>query len=196
MRRIESCKTRDDLGKMEPNGPRENSTEWEQGAKINMSEIRTAPRGNSATISLACLFQIVTACCIFFACLSISPVLAIVGTLISAPALIRTGWAADLHHRSGMTFGWKTRLLCFAETLLIEFITLMFSLAVFSVVSLMFGALAVCFSLLYGSTDAMSDIAVVGTAGGMIWGFAGAILAVGYTAKLWKVRSHLEPIAQ
>jgi hypothetical protein len=167
----------------------------EQGAEVNMSDIRTATRGNSATISLACLFQIVTACSIFFACLSISPALAIIGTLVAAPALIRTGWASDLHYRSGLAFGWKARLLCFAETLFIEFITLMFSIAVFSVVSLMFGALAVCFSLLYGSTDAMSDIAVVGTAGGMIWGFAGAMLAVGYTAKLWKVRSHLEPVA-
>jgi hypothetical protein len=40
--------------------------------------------------------------------------------------------------------------------------------------------------MLFGSAvsngDLSFDVAVVGTAGGMIWGMAGALLAIGYSA--------------
>ncbi len=142
-------------------------------------------------VSLACMFQILTACCIFFALLKISPILAIVTTAVATPAIIRTGRASDLHHRAGKAFGWSNRAYCFVESVGIEFVTLTLSLLAFAIVSMFFGAIAVMFALMYQGTDSLSDVAVVGTAGGMIWGFAGAILTVGMTAKLWAIKSHL-----
>ncbi len=157
------------------------------------TNLQPTARLNSGAISLAWMFQILTACCVFFACLQISPLLAIVGTVVGAPAIIRTSIASDLHRQAGKRFGWSTRIVCFLESLGIELVTFIFAFAVFSLISLLFGAIAVGFSLLYGATDALSDIAVVGTAGGMIWGFAGSLLAFGVSAKLWKIKSHLEP---
>jgi hypothetical protein len=155
------------------------------------SKLQTASRLPSGAFSLACMFQILTACCVFFACLKVSPLLAIIGTVVGTPALIRTGVASDLHRQSGKPFSWPNRLLCFLESIGIEMAIGLFAFLVFALISVLFGAIAVGFSLLYGVTDQLSDIAVVGTAGGMIWGFAGALLAFGLTAKFWKVTSHL-----
>ena len=153
--------------------------------------IQPSTRVGAATISLACMFQILTACCIFFALLKVSPILAIVTTAVATPAIIRTGRASDLHRQTGKAFSWSTRIYCFIESVGIEFVTLILALLAFAIVSLFFGAVAVMFALMYQGNESLSDVAVVGTAGGMIWGFAGAILAVGMTAKLWNIKSHL-----
>jgi hypothetical protein len=145
---------------------------------------------NAASISLACLFQVLTACCIFFACLNFSPLLAMIGTIVTAPAIIRTGYAAELHLRAGKRFSWPQRIHCFLESGVIVLLTLLFAVIASSLISLLFGAFAVGFSMLYGVTDSLMDIAVVGTAGGMVWGLAGAILAIGATSKIWKINSH------
>ena len=143
---------------------------------------------NSASISLTCLFQILTACCIFFACLKISPLLAMVGTILTAPAVIRTGFAAELHLRAGKRFCWQQRIRCFLESGGIVVLTFLIAVVASCLIALSFGALAVLFSLLYGVHDSLMDVAVVGTAGGIVWGLAGAILAIAATAGIWKVK--------
>lgn len=146
---------------------------------------------NAASIPLACLFQVVTACCIFFACLNISPLLALIGTIVAAPAIIRTGYAAELHLRVGKRFTWIQRIRCFLESGVIVLLTLLVAVAASSLISLLFGVFAVGFSMLYGVTDSLLDIAVVGTAGGMVWGLAGALLAIAAISRIWKINSHL-----
>ena len=104
---------------------------------------------NAASISLACLFQVLTACCIFFACLNFSPLLAMIGTIVTAPAIIRTGYAAELHLRAGKPFTWAQRIRCFLESGFIVLLTLMVAVTASSLISLLFGAFAVGFSMLY-----------------------------------------------
>jgi len=143
-------------------------------------------RHGSAAFSLVCLFQIVTACCIFFACLRISPLLAIIGTLVSAPAIIRTGLVSELYRKNRLPFCWQTRLYCFAESVSVVLLTYATCATVFAAVSLVFGAGWVCVAWALGSSDRLFDIAFVGTAGGTIWGLLGAMLAFGFCASKWK----------
>ena len=144
------------------------------------------PRTGAASFSLLCVFQIVTACCIFFACLKISPLLAIVGTLISTPAIIRTGIASEIHRRKGICFRWGSRLKYFGTSVLVVLLTSFVSFAVFTLISMAFGLFCVGVALLVGQTDLLSDIAFIGMGGGMIWGVAGGIVSVCYCArKTW-----------
>ena len=142
---------------------------------------------NTASISLMCLFQVLTACCIFFACLRISPLLALVGTIVVAPAVIRTGIAADMYLRAGELFSWRQRVYCFVESAGIVVLTLLLAIVVSAAISLTFGFFTVGLSMLYGVKDSLMDIAVIGTAGGMLWGMGGAMLAICATARIWKV---------
>jgi hypothetical protein len=138
-------------------------------------------------ISLVCMFQIVTACCIFFACLRISPLLAIVGTIIATPAIIRTTLASDLHRKSGIRFSLKRRVRVFVESIGVVLLTLMFSSTVFALVSLGFGLICVVISVFLGTaSDLLSEIAFIGTVGGTVWGATGAILAMGLCAQTWR----------
>lgn len=154
------------------------------------SETNTAkPRlhaNQPSAISLMCLFQVLTACCIFFACHRVSPLLAIVGTIFSTPAIIRTGLVSDLYRRNGLSFGWGRRLLTFAHSLWIVLITACVSFIVFSFISLACGLGCVAIAVLCGSRDMTSDIVVVGTLGGMVWGGVGGMVTMGYCAKFWK----------
>ena len=152
--------------------------------KPNLS---SGQRLNTASISLMCLFQVLTACCIFFACLRLSPLLALVGTIVAAPAVIRTGIAADMHLRAGGRFSWAQRVFCFLESAGIVLLTLLLAMVVSGLISLMFGLLTVGISMLYGVRDSLMDIAVVGSAGGILWGMGGAILAIAATARIWKI---------
>ncbi|MDG1872669.1 MAG: hypothetical protein P8J27_02065 [Mariniblastus sp.] len=145
----------------------------------------TQPMG-SASVSLLCLFQVITACCIFFACLRISPLFAFIGTVIVAPAIIRTGIASELHRQNGMTFDWGTRVRSFLDSIMLVVVTLAFSAIVFTVVSVVFGCLWVCIAVAMGAKDMLVDIAFVGTVGGMIWGLLGAVLSFGVCAGSWK----------
>ncbi len=134
------------------------------------------------TISLRCLFQIVTGCAVFFAILRVSPVVAIVATLVITPAIIRTGLAADKYQTEDLPFGWICRVTVFVQSLGVVVMTVLFSGSVFLLVSLMFGVLGMLFGSAVSRGDFSFDVAIVGTAGGMIWGMAAAILAVGYSA--------------
>ena len=137
--------------------------------------------------TLVCMFQIVTACCIFFACLRISPLLAIVGTLIATPAIIRTTLASDLYRKSGKCFSLKRRGYVFFQSLGVVLLSFTFSATVFALVSMGFGLICVGVSILLGaSSDLLAEIAFVGTFGGTVWGATGAILAMGLCSHTWK----------
>lgn len=140
-----------------------------------------------AAFSLVCLFQILTACCIFFSCLRFSPLLAIIGTILVTPAIIRTAMAADLHRKSGVKFSLARRFRVFVESLVVVVLTLAFTGSVFALVSFGFGLICVAISAFLGtSMDLLSEIAFIGTVGGTVWGATGAILAMGVCSPAWK----------
>jgi len=141
---------------------------------------------NPASFSLQMLFQITTACALFFACLRFSPLLAILLTIVFAPAFIRTGQISEIHRQNKLEFGLAKRISCFLGSVAFVLLTAAFALLVFVSVSLGFGLLGMFFSAAIGSTDLSIDAAIVGTAGGMIWGFAGALLATGLVIlRMW-----------
>ena len=151
-----------------------------------IDSIVAKPIGPSA-ISLVCMFQIITACCIFFACLKFSPLLAIIGTIVATPAIIRTGLASDLYRKNGRRFGWRRRGRVVVESIGIVVVSLLFTLTVFTLVSMAFGLICVVIAVFLGtSSDLLSEIAFIGTVGGTVWGATGAILAVGLCAQTWK----------
>jgi hypothetical protein len=153
----------------------------------NQIETIVAKPIGPAAISLVCMFQIVTACCIFFACLRISPLLAIIGTVVATPAIIRTGLASELYRRNGMRFNWKRRIRVSLESVGVVVLSLIFTLTVFSLVSMSFGLICVVIAFFLGTApDLLSEIAFIGTFGGAVWGVTGAILAVGLCAQIWK----------
>ena len=152
---------------------------------LQRTQVRAATMPNSASLSLLCLFQVLTACCVFFACLRISPSLTLFGTILISPAIIRTAWASDLYRRRRKKFCWKTRLSFFLGSLGVVVTTISLGGLVFSLICLVFALLGLLFGLMV-STDLILEAAVVGTAGGMIWGMAGALLAVAFTAtRIW-----------
>ena len=151
----------------------------------NIKNVRPVELG-PASISLVCLFQVVTACCVFFACMSFSPLLAIIGTLVIAPAIIRTGFDSDLHRRNGLKFDLRLRLTSFAVSLGLVLLSFSFSLVVFALISVAFGITWVLLAVIVGAKDLLPDVAFVGTAGGMIWGLFGAIFSLAILAVKWR----------
>ena len=132
------------------------------------------------------MFQIITACCIFFSVLQASPILAIIGTIITTPAIIRTAMAAELYQKHGIKFKWIQRVRCFLESTGLTVVTLALSATVFALISLVFGVFCVAASYVLGTPELATDIAFVGTAGGMVWGAAGGILAFGLCVRKWQ----------
>ena len=142
--------------------------------------------GGRNSISLACLFQIVTACGVFFACLQVSAVLAIVGTVVIAPAVIRTGLLCELQRRNQDPLDMMIRINFFVSSLWTVIVTAVFSFSVFVLVSLLFGVAAALVSIMAGASNMSLDAAIVATAGGMVWGIAGGILAtVIFVMRTW-----------
>ena len=136
---------------------------------------------NATAISLRCLFQIVTACCVFFACLRVSPTFTLIGTVILAPAIIRTAWASHLFRLNGRVFCWSTRIQYFIGSLGIVLTTIALGGIVFALICLAFGVMGLLFGMMV-SANASFESALVGAVGGMIWGIAGALLAMVFTA--------------
>ena len=147
----------------------------------------------SSSFSLVTLFQILTACCIFFAILRVSPLLAIIGTVVTTPAIIRTAIAADLYQRHGVKFKWVHRIRCFLESTGLTVVTLALSATVFVLISLAFGLFSVGASYVIGANEMLADIALVGTIGGMVWGAAGSILAFGLCVRKWQPEVVVNP---
>jgi hypothetical protein len=152
------------------------------GSKLDHSKI------GSSAFSLVCMFQVVTACCIFFAILKTSAMLAIVGTLIATPAIIRTSIASDLHQKAGYRFSWMKRIICFLESTGLTVVTFAIAAIIFALISLLFGLLCLGCSFVLGADEMSGDIAFVGTIGGMVWGAAGAILAFAFCMRKWQMK--------
>lgn len=136
--------------------------------------------GSSQPISLQTLFQIVTCCCIFFAVLRISPLTALIMTLILAPSLIRTAYVNEVLRRNNQELNWQQKLLKFAESIVAVVFTLIASALVFSVISLGFGLLGILLGWAASSSDFWFEAGIIGTVGGMIWGIAGGFLTMVY----------------
>ena len=66
-------------------------------------------------------------------------------------------------------------------------VTYALSATVFALISLAFGLICVAASFVMGIPELATDIAFVGTAGGMIWGAAGGILAFGLCVQKWQL---------
>jgi hypothetical protein len=139
-----------------------------------------------ASFSIKTLFQITTASALFFACLRISPILAIAITVFVAPAIIRTGLISEIYRRNDLPFGLATRLNYFVNSIGIVVLALTIGGVAFLSTSLLFGLFGMVFSTLVGSSELSTDAAVIGTAGGMVWGMAAAMLTIGFAVmKTW-----------
>ena len=158
------------------------------------SEVEREPNVDSVwSYPLVCLFQILTGASLFFACLRVSPVLAIVLTLLITPAIVRTTVVADLMRRRAKEFGWKLRGKTFLGSLAYVLLVSMFGLCVFVLISLMFGVFGWLFSVMVNAYALSGDAIVLGTVGGMAWGVVGGFLAViALVMKTWMPRILVE----
>lgn len=142
---------------------------------------------SSSSISLAYLFHILTGCGLFFACYRLSPLLALTLTIVLSPTLIRTHLAAEIHRQNRLIFDWSLRLKYFVSSLGVVLLTYLLAGLAFCSVSMLFGLFAVILGGLMGLGDLQVDSAVLGTAGGMVWGMGAAFLAICFAAvKVWK----------
>lgn len=141
----------------------------------------------SSSLSLAYLFHILTGCALFLACFRFSPLLAMALTLVLSPTIIRTHFAAEIHRQNQLEFPSNLRLKYFASSLGVVLLTFLLAGLAFVSVSMAFGIFAMLLSCLMGMSDLQVDSAVVGTAGGMVWGIGAAAFAICYAAcKIWK----------
>lgn len=108
--------------------------------------------------------------------------LALGATLVVAPALIRTTVLADRQRRMGEPWSVAQRFRSFGGSLLIVIATGLAGLLAFLLVSLLFGLIGLLFGWAMGLEGLEFDSAVVGTAGGMVWGMGGSLLTVTYLA--------------
>ena len=154
---------------------------------MESDRIAPIPSGhNPAAFSLKFVFQMITACALFFAVFNLSPAFAIVSAVVIAPAIIRTVVIGDRHRRLGVEFNLDRQFSWLLGSIGIVLLTVGLAVGAFLVVSLAFGVLGMLMSLMLGSASLSSDAAVIGTVGGMIWGFGGAVLATGYSmCKFW-----------
>lgn len=109
---------------------------------------------------------------------------ALASTLLVAPALIRTTVLADRQRRMGQPWSVLQQFRSLAGSLLIVSVTGLAGLLAFILVSLFFGLIGLLFGWAMGIEGLEFDSAVVGTAGGLVWGMGGALLTVTYIA--WK----------
>jgi hypothetical protein len=109
---------------------------------------------------------------------------AIASTLLVAPALIRTTVLADRQRRMGQPWSVMQRFQSLTGSLLVVLLTGLAGLLTFILVSLFFGLIGLLFGWAMGIEGLEFDSAVVGTAGGLVWGMGGALLTVTYIG--WK----------
>jgi hypothetical protein len=148
-----------------------------------MSQVCPKP-SNSSSFSLRVLFFAVTAVAIFLGLYQLNSLAALLTTLIVAPALIRTTISSELHRRSGQPFLWTMRSRCFLVSIGLVLVTIFVGTVAFVFVSVVFGLFGLFLGFAAGVSDMAYDTAIVGTAGGMIWGMAGSGLAITFT--IWK----------
>ena len=147
---------------------------------------RTSVNGHSS-FTLTTLFQIVTGCSIFFAVLQASPLFAILGTVLLTPAIVRTAIASDVYLQKGIR-----RIRYFFESTGLTVVTLFFSVAVFTLISLLFGLFCAVFAGLMGLSSMARDIAFVGTVCGMIWGGTAGLIVFIFCLRTWYTAAAVE----
>ena len=152
---------------------------------------RTSVNGHSS-FTLTTLFQIVTGCSIFFAVLQASPLFAILGTVLLTPAIVRTAIASDVYLQKGIRFTLLRRIRYFFETTGLTVVTLFFSVAVFTLISLLFGLFCAVFAGLMGLSSMARDIAFVGTVCGMIWGGTAGLIVFIFCLRTWYTAAAVE----
>jgi hypothetical protein len=141
---------------------------------------RAGPVGGSSSFSLFSLMVLLTSVAFFLVVNEWNSLVAFIGTLLVAPALVRTTILADRRLRSGQPWSVLEKLQSFAWSLLVVLATALVSLLAFALVSLLFGVLGLLFGWAMGIEGLEVDSAVVGTAGGMIWGMGAALLTATY----------------
>ena len=150
------------------------------------------PRFNrpNNTITLVHVFQIVTGCCLFFACMRVSPLLAIVLTIIITPAIIRTGMMTNQLRNANLRVEYRDRFRFFMGSIVISLMTIGTGLLVFLIVSACFGLICVAIAFAtMRTTDLLADVGFIGTLGGTIWGSAAGLLSLSWTQMLWRLPS-------
>jgi hypothetical protein len=147
------------------------------------------PNRQSSTgggFSLFALLVLLTCIGLFLGIYEWNRFAALASTLLVAPALIRTTVLADHQRRIGQPWSVLQRFRSLAGSLLIVLVTGLAGLLAFILVSLFFGLLGLLFAWAMGIEGLEFDSAVVGTAGGLVWGMGGALLTVTYIAcKYW-----------
>ena len=145
-------------------------------------------RKSKHSMTIVNLFQILTGCGLFFACMRISPLAAILLTIVSTPAIIRTGLISQRFRDKKIAFGLRDRFQAFGASLGVTLVTMLTSFMVFLIVSVAFGFLCMGIMMMTLSAhDLLADIGFIGTLGGTIWGAAAAMLSLTWTQRLWRL---------
>lgn len=155
----------------------------------------TAPPAalSSTSFSLSTLLAIVTGVAVFLAVYRWNSSLALLGTLVLTPALIRTLIVADCLKRLDQPLGWRDHLNWMCGSILMVLSTLLAGAIAFLGVSVLCGCLGMLLGFAVGNGGLAIDTAIVGTAGGMIWGLGGGLLAITYFIwRFWLPPSVLE----
>ena len=147
---------------------------------------RNAISPNSFSLSL--LMQIVTGGSIFWAVLVVNPPLAIIGAVLSTPAIIRTGWVAEQLRVEHLPFQWHTRFFVFVRSLFFVCVVALLSAVAFVSVCVICGIGGFAFGKVMGSYDnSAMDMAAVGSVSGVIWGMGvSAIVAMFLLTRYWR----------
>lgn len=143
---------------------------------------RSRQPSTGSGFSLFALLVLLTCIGLFLGIYEWNRFAALASTLLVAPSLIRTTVLADRQRRIGQPWSVLQRFRSFAGSLLIVLITGFAGVLAFMVVSLFFGLIGLLFGWAMGIEGLEFDSAVVGTAGGMVWGMGGALLTVTYIA--------------
>ncbi len=155
-------------------------------------QVNRSKAPGQSSFTLTTLFQIVTGCCVFFAVLQASPLFAILGTIILTPAIVRTAIASDVYLQKGIRFTVYQRFRYFFESTGLTVVSLFFSAAAFSIISLCFGIFSAIFAVLMGLPSMAQDIAFVGTVCGMIWGGTAGLIVFGWCIRNWYTVAAIE----
>ena len=138
--------------------------------------------GGAGSFSLFSLLVLISGVALFLAVYEWNRLAALAATLLTAPALIRTAVLADRALRRSQPWSVMQRFQSFAGSLVIVLLTTCVGFLAFIAVSLLFGLIGLCLGWAMGIEGLEVDSAVVGTAGGMIWGMGAALLVGTYLA--------------
>lgn len=138
--------------------------------------------GGAGSFSLFSLLVLLSGVGLFLGIYEWNRLAALAATLVTAPAMVRTAVLSDRVLRLGQPWSVLERCRSFAGSLVIVLLTGCAGLLAFIAVSLLFGLIGLLLGWAMGIEGLEVDSAVVGTAGGMIWGMGGALLVVTYVA--------------